>query len=32
VALAACVGAILLVGIASGPWLDWGVLAAPGLF
>jgi NADH-quinone oxidoreductase subunit N len=32
VALAACVGAILLVGIASGPWLDWGVLAAQGLF
>ena len=22
----------LLVGIASGPWLDWGVLAAQGLF
>jgi NADH-quinone oxidoreductase subunit N len=32
VALAACIGAILLVGIASGPWLDWGVLAAQGLF
>ena len=32
IALAACVGAILVVGILSGPWLDWGVLAARSLF
>ncbi len=32
IALAACVGAILIVGILSGPWLEWGVLAAQGLF
>lgn len=32
IALAACVGAILIVGILSGPWLEWGVLAAQSLF
>lgn len=31
-ALAACVGAILVVGIASGPWLDAAVGAARSLF
>jgi hypothetical protein len=31
-ALGLCVAAILIVGILSGPWLDWTIQAAGGLF